>query len=75
MIVMEYDAHFTQLSRYALNMMLTKQKRIKRFIKGLIKPLFRVLATQRFAFYATVVDATRMTKTKRMESRMERDRA
>ncbi|EOY08630.1 Uncharacterized protein TCM_023455, partial [Theobroma cacao] len=64
-----YDVCITQLLRYAPHLVLIEQNRIKRFIRGLIEPLFRVLATQMFSSYATMVVVVKMTETRRMDKR------
>ena len=44
MSVTEYDIKFTQLSRYAPHLVLMERMRIKRFVDGLVKPLFLAVA-------------------------------
>ena len=44
MLVIEYDMEFTRLSRYAPPLVATEALRAKRFIRGLVDPLFITLA-------------------------------
>ena len=71
MSMAEYYIKFTQLSQYALHLVPTENMKIERFIDGLIRPLFRVVAPQMKSFpsYATIVDYVRMLEMKEMEVR------
>ncbi|XP_021297283.1 uncharacterized protein LOC110426394 [Herrania umbratica] len=75
MSMMEYDIRFIQLSCYAQYLVLTKEKRIKRLVRGLIKPLFKVIVAKRFATYSVVVHAARLIESYRIGTMMERNRA
>lgn len=61
MIVVKYDIRFTQLSRYAPHIILTKELKIEQFIEGLVFPLYNTVATQveHFTTYAQDVDCAR----------------
>ena len=59
MIVSEYDAHFTQLSRYAPDMVPTNAPRIERFIQGLANLMFTTLSSHiRRITYTKAVETT-----------------
>ncbi|EOY08662.1 Uncharacterized protein TCM_023639 [Theobroma cacao] len=75
MIVSNYDIQFTQLSRYAPYLVQTERERIKRFIKGLHRPIYRILVSQRFTSYPEVVDAARKIEAGHTEVRVERERS
>ncbi|EOY25755.1 Uncharacterized protein TCM_027124 [Theobroma cacao] len=75
MTVSDYDIQFTQLSRYALYLVQTEKERIKRFIKGLHEPIYKILVSQRFQSYPEVVDAARKLEARRKEVGAERERS
>ena len=54
----------------------TKQIRIERFIDGLVRPLYRVVAPQMKTFpsYLTTVDYARMLEMKEMEARASQEK-
>ena len=72
----KYDIKFTQLSRYAPHLVPTKKMKIKRFIDGLVRPLFRVVAPQMKSFpsYAAIMDCAKMLEIKEMEVHASQER-
>ncbi|XWS50895.1 hypothetical protein CRYUN_Cryun12cG0129400 [Craigia yunnanensis] len=68
MSMFEYDIRFTQLSRYVLNFVLTEEMKVKRFVNGLVEPLFIVVEPQKFASYSLVVDCARMIEIRSAKS-------
>ncbi|EOY19968.1 Uncharacterized protein TCM_045371 [Theobroma cacao] len=75
MTVSDYDIQFTQLSRYASYMVQTERERIKRFIKRLHRPIYRILVSRRFTSYPEVVDAARKIEAGCTEVGVERERS
>ncbi|EOX94071.1 Uncharacterized protein TCM_003164 [Theobroma cacao] len=75
MIVSDYDIQFTQLSRYAPYLVQTERERIKRFIKGLHKLIYKILVSKRFTSYLEVVDAARKIEVGHAEVGVERDKS
>ncbi|EOY25966.1 Uncharacterized protein TCM_027334 [Theobroma cacao] len=63
------------LSRYAPYLVQTERERIKKFIKGLHWPIYRILVSQIFTSYPKVVDVARKIKAKRKEVGVERERS
>ena len=56
MFVFEYNICFTRLSCYTPNLVSTEEMKVKRFVKGLIEPLFRAVAPQKFTSYSLVME-------------------
>ncbi|EOY18975.1 Uncharacterized protein TCM_043522 [Theobroma cacao] len=69
MTVFEYDAQFTQLSRYAPYLVSSEEIRVNWFMVGLLEYLFRVVASQRFDSYSDAVDCARLIKGRSVEAR------
>ncbi|EOY21530.1 DNA/RNA polymerases superfamily protein, putative isoform 2 [Theobroma cacao] len=68
MSVSEYDIRFTQLSRYAPYLVPTEEMKVKRFVDGLVWPLFRAIGPQRFDSYSSAVDCARRIEMRSVES-------
>lgn len=75
MTVSDYDIQFTKLSRYASYLVQTERERIKRFIKGLHRPIYRILVSQTFRSYPEIVDAFKKIEAGRTKVRVERERS
>ena len=57
MFVMEYDAMFNKLAKYALYLVATDNMKAKRFVNGLKDYLFKVIPISRTSTYSHVLDA------------------
>ena len=76
MSIIEYDTEFTQLSRYAPQLVAIEALRAKRFIQGLIDPLFTTLAPQiGKVTYAEVMNAALLIESGKMERKASREAA
>ncbi|WRX15370.1 zinc finger protein [Theobroma cacao] len=71
----EYNIKFMQLSRYAPYLISTEEMKIQRIMDGLVKPLFRAVASRDFKSYSVAVDCAQWIKMRTSESRVGRDRA
>jgi hypothetical protein len=54
----EYDLKSTQLSRYVEHLLLTKEWKVKRFIRGLKSLIYMV--SQVFSSFSTTIDSARL---------------
>ena len=57
MFVMEYDAMFNKLAKYASHLVATDNMKAKRFVNGLKDYLFKVVPVSRTSTYSDVLDA------------------
>ena len=56
MIVAQYEAKFTELSRHAQDMVDTKEKKVRRFLRGLRPPINDQLVVLMLTEYKDVVN-------------------
>ena len=70
MIVAKYDVLFTQLSWYNMHLVPTERMRIKWFIDGCVRALYRVVAAQMKTIYSysNVLDCGRMLEIREIEA-------
>jgi hypothetical protein len=57
--MIKYEVEFTRLSRFLGYLVLTKERKIKRFVRGLNSYLFKVIGAHKFNTYSTIVDRAR----------------
>ncbi|WRX28552.1 Retrotransposon gag domain - like 10 [Theobroma cacao] len=74
MTVLQYDIKFMQFVRYVPYLVSVEEKKIQRFMDGLVEPLFRAVASLDFKTYCTAVDYAQQIEMKTNESRAARDR-
>lgn len=56
------------------HLVFTKEMKIKRFVDGLVEPLFRVVASRDFNTYSAALDCAQQIKMKTSESKVARDK-
>ncbi|XP_021297784.1 uncharacterized protein LOC110426803 [Herrania umbratica] len=73
--VAEYDVKFTQLARYVPYLISTKEMKIRRFVDGLVEPLFKGVSSREFDFYASVVDCAQKIEMRIVKTKIAKDRS
>ncbi|XP_059283454.1 uncharacterized protein LOC132037034 [Lycium ferocissimum] len=74
MTVAQYDAEFTRLSRYGLEIIPTEEDRVRRFVNGLIRSHRTALATEvRRSTYDQVLDSAMRREGYYLEDKTERE--
>ena len=52
----EYESHFTRLSKFALELILTEQRRVRRFIQGLNVKIQKDLVVAQITTFSDAVE-------------------
>ena len=73
MSVMEYDAMFNKLAKYALHLVATDNMKAERFVNGLKDYLFKVVPVSRASAYSDVLDAVLRFEARTKERQVDRE--
>ena len=69
MTVVQYEAKFTKLSKYAPDMVMTEEKRKRRFLQGLTLEIQDALTTARLGSYVEAVEMAQRTENSKAQLR------
>src|SRR5262249_15594028 len=73
MTVTEYASKFIRLMRYAPTHVTTERIKIRRFIRGLIQPLYELVAATHFPTLAEAISTAKEIEDRRRANKLERD--